>query len=83
MKEFVIVSGFGCGDQILICLKENLSIKYWNASWNEVQNQVMRQMMFTTVFIERKYHKSKTKSYLKPLQLITNSSHSYLNKGKN
>ena len=29
MKEFVIVSGFGCGDQILICLKENLSIKYW------------------------------------------------------
>ena len=46
----------------------------------EAWNQVMRQMMFTTVFIERKYHKSKTKSYLKTLQLITNSSHSYINK---
>ena len=39
----------------------------------EAWNQVMRQMMFTTVFIERKYHKSKTKNCLKTLQLITNS----------
>ena len=36
----------------------------------KTRNQVMRLMMFTTLFIERKYHKSKTKTVSKLCSLL-------------